>query len=294
MKWNKPVLLSTVALLGGIWYASGSAHASAQETDVKVQVNSSIVSFPDAQPFIDENSTLQVPLRFVAEKLGNQVDWSFEGKEVNVTLKGDGKTLNMKTGEEHASVNGEKVSFGSKAIFKEGRTYVPLRFVTETFGNRIQWDDQNDVAIIDADGQYHSPAWYKPKPQVKAAAIAPEPVPLATQIINSAKSLLGIPYVWGGETPDGFDCSGFVNFVYGPKGVWLPRTSLEMYYTGTAVTNLQPGDLVFFSIGNKASHVGIYIGNNQFVSATTSRGTKIDSLSSSYWGSKYIGARRVF
>lgn len=118
------------------------------------------------------------------------------------------------------------------------------------------------------------------------------------EFINIAKSYIGVPYVYGGTTPKGFDCSGYLRYVYGQVGIDLPRTAADQYNVGTKVSkaNLQPGDLVFFEkTYNKAgiTHAGIYIGNNQFISATSSRGVKIDSLSNTYWGPKYYGATRV-
>ncbi|GAX90468.1 C40 family peptidase [Effusibacillus lacus] len=113
-------------------------------------------------------------------------------------------------------------------------------------------------------------------------------------LLETAKSLVGVPYAWGGTTPSGFDCSGFVRYVFSQKGVDLARTSHDMYKQGTAVTDLQPGDLVFFATYDSgASHVGIYLGDGQFISSTSSHGVKIDSFSSSYWGPRYLGARRI-
>ncbi|WP_071393448.1 C40 family peptidase [Bacillus tuaregi] len=117
-------------------------------------------------------------------------------------------------------------------------------------------------------------------------------------VIQIAKNYIGVPYVFGGTTPSGFDCSGYIRFVFENVGINLPRISADQYNAGTKISKaeLQPGDLVFFQkTYNKAgiTHSGIYIGNNEFISATSSKGIKIDSLSSSYWGPKYYGATRV-
>ncbi len=119
---------------------------------------------------------------------------------------------------------------------------------------------------------------------------------LAQKIITTAKQYIGVPYLWGGTTPNGFDCSGYTQYVFRLHGITLPRTSSQQYTVGTYVskTNLQPGDLVFFDVeGNGISHLGIYIGSNQFIHSSTSKGVVITSLSSSYWAPRYYGARRV-
>lgn len=118
----------------------------------------------------------------------------------------------------------------------------------------------------------------------------------AQAIIATAKQYIGVPYVWGGSSPSGFDCSGFVQYVFGKHGISLPRTSREQYNVGTWVSkaNLRPGDLVFYNTsGSGVSHLGIYIGNGQFIHASTSKGVMISEMSNSYWSARYYGARRV-
>ena len=119
----------------------------------------------------------------------------------------------------------------------------------------------------------------------------------ADSIIATAKKYVGVPYVWGGETPGGFDCSGFVQYVFKQNGISLSRTVVTQYRHGYAVakTSLQPGDLVFFqnTSGSGLSHIGIYIGNNQFIHASSSKGVTISSLTNTYWASHYHSGRRV-
>lgn len=115
-------------------------------------------------------------------------------------------------------------------------------------------------------------------------------------VISTAKRYLGVSYVWGGTTPSGFDCSGFTQYVFAQHGISLPRISRDQFNTGTPVSfnNLQPGDLIFFSLDQDRviDHVGIYIGGGQFINASSSKGVTIYSLGS-YWNSHFIGAKRV-
>lgn len=114
-------------------------------------------------------------------------------------------------------------------------------------------------------------------------------------IVKNAQSLLGIPYVFGGASTEGFDCSGFVQYIYKGSGINLPRDTYSQYKVGIAVKKdqLQLGDLVFFTTyAEGASHVGIYIGAGRFIHAGSS-GVQTTSLSDSYYSARYIGARRV-
>ena len=117
------------------------------------------------------------------------------------------------------------------------------------------------------------------------------------RLLNIALRFGGVPYVWGGATPVGFDCSGFVQYVFGQIGVNLPRTADVQYELGRKVmkADLQPGDLVFFETYEPgASHDGIYVGDDQFVAANSGTGVAVAALSDPYWSSRYLGARRLF
>ena len=124
-------------------------------------------------------------------------------------------------------------------------------------------------------------------------------VSLGDQIVAKAKTCLGVRYVWGGESMKGFDCSGLVYYVLKSVGYSSPnRSSSDQYKMGSYVSKskLQPGDLVFFAGTYKSgiSHVGIYIGNGQFIHAPQSGDVvKISDLNSSYYKEHYYGARRI-
>jgi len=118
----------------------------------------------------------------------------------------------------------------------------------------------------------------------------------ATAVINTAKSFIGVPYVWGGATPSGFDCSGFTQYVLAKNGISVPRTAAEQYNAGISVSksDLRVGDLVFFTTYKAGpSHLGFYIGDGNFIHASSSKGVTISSLSNVYYSEHYIGARRV-
>jgi peptidoglycan DL-endopeptidase CwlO len=117
---------------------------------------------------------------------------------------------------------------------------------------------------------------------------------LATELTRSALRFLGVPYVFGGTTSNGFDCSGYVQHVFAMLGISLPRTADAQYDAGhRAIGGVRPGDLVFFqTYAAGASHVGIYLGHDKFVHASSSHGVEVSSLHDSYWAERYIGAKR--
>jgi cell wall-associated NlpC family hydrolase len=122
----------------------------------------------------------------------------------------------------------------------------------------------------------------------------------AKKLTSYARSLVGIPYKYGGNSPDtGFDCSGFVGHVFRHTlGINLPRSSEEISHLGQAIStgNLRVGDLVFFNtLHRKFSHVGIYLGNDRFIHAPSSStgSVRTEDMRESYWNRHYDGARRI-
>ncbi len=136
-------------------------------------------------------------------------------------------------------------------------------------------------------------------PNSVAAASPRGDAALANEVLFRALGLVGTPYRFGGNTPDGgFDCSGLVGFVFRDvAGVTLPRASREMAALAIPKVprrNLLPGDLVFFGNGHGVNHVGIYVGDARFVHAPNSGGTvRLDALDGPYWKESYLYARRV-
>jgi cell wall-associated NlpC family hydrolase len=116
-------------------------------------------------------------------------------------------------------------------------------------------------------------------------------------VTGTALSLRGAPYKNGGHDPSGFDCSGFVQYVYSQHGVAVPRKVDDQFHAGKNVqpADLQPGDLVFFTtVSPGASHVGIAIGGDEFIHAPSGTGqVRVEHMSASYWSTRFVGARRV-
>lgn len=123
--------------------------------------------------------------------------------------------------------------------------------------------------------------------------LPPRPVPptLAERAVNLARAQLGVPYVWGGASPAGFDCSGLVSWVYGRLGITLPHNAAALYGVGrpVPVSAMHPGDLVFFS---GLGHVGLYVGHGRMIHAPQSgRNVEIEALDARSYPP--VGARRV-
>lgn len=118
-------------------------------------------------------------------------------------------------------------------------------------------------------------------------------------VAEYAMGFRGVPYRLGGADPAGFDCSGLVRYVFAQYGVSVPRVVEEQYEQGRKIkaSRLKPGDLVFFNTKNRgrdASHVGIALGEDRFLHAPNSTGVvRVETLGSTYWGSRYVGARRI-
>lgn len=178
-----------------------------------------------------------------------------------------------------------------------------VRSTPSTSGSRVKQLSKGTVVQITAeqdgwyqiDGGYISADYITIVDAAEAAAYNS-----LSSVVTYAKQYLGYPYVYGGCSSRGFDCSGFVKYVFANFGVTLNRTASAQMDNGTAVAkaDLQPGDVVFFkksgSGASRASHVGIYVGNNQFIHASTSKtGVIISDMDSAYYTTGFVGARRM-
>jgi cell wall-associated NlpC family hydrolase len=117
------------------------------------------------------------------------------------------------------------------------------------------------------------------------------------QLISTALQYRGVPYRNGGSDPSGFDCSGFVQYVFARFGTMLPREVRDQYHAGRPIDldEVQAGDLLFFeTVSRGASHVGMAVGGGEFVHAPSSRGVvRVERYDASYWADRFVGARRV-
>jgi cell wall-associated NlpC family hydrolase len=173
-----------------------------------------------------------------------------------------------------------------------------LRFLQQQEAARQQQAAQA-LGTQPAVGETASPGAPSPAPVVVGSSgVTPEGVTVAPPsryggAVGVAMQYLGTPYVWGGSSPGGFDCSGFVMYVYSQIGVSLPHNAAAQFGYGVPVSRdqLEPGDLVFF---DGLGHVGIYIGGGQFIhSPHTGDVVKISSLDESWYASTFVGARRL-
>ena len=137
----------------------------------------------------------------------------------------------------------------------------------------------------------------RPFPGSARAPINETTEPDRQALVEDALTLRGTPYRWGGSDPSGFDCSGFVQYVFARHGVSLPRETRDQFRLGRDIkrSEMQPGDLVFFStVARGPSHVGVVIGDGQFVHAPSERGVvRVERVDTRYWSLRFVGARRL-
>lgn len=148
---KKSICLILLSVLIAMCLTSVAQAAS----EVTVLVNNNKIAFPDQKPYIDQNNRTLVPIRFVSEALGADVGWNGETSTVTITQKE--KTIVLKIGENKASVNGQTKTFDTKAVIKNRRTMVPLRFVSECLGARVDWIAKTRTVVITVNNGYTIP-----------------------------------------------------------------------------------------------------------------------------------------
>ena len=164
---------------------------------------------------------------------------------------------------------------------------VQTRHVAREIGHRRNRDnDESGTRVAVASRRHHT---------ASGEADAPE---AGNDIVRTAYGYRGTPYVWGGERPGGFDCSGFTMHLYGRKGISLPHSARAQFGMGSHVdkSGMKPGDLVFFhTVTPGISHVGMYVGSGKFVHASSRRsgGVRVDNIDSGYYSQAFRGARRM-
>jgi hypothetical protein len=142
-KMKKIVLFITVSVIMLMAFTT----TSFAQLPLRVVVNGNRVNFPDAEPFIDDNGRTQVPVRFVSEALGAEVSW--EGSTKTVTISQRDKEIKIVIGKKDYTINGEKSLMDTEALLKEDRTFIPIRFVSEGLGARVDWDPAVRTVYID-------------------------------------------------------------------------------------------------------------------------------------------------
>jgi hypothetical protein len=140
---KKIVLFITVSVIMLMAFTT----TSFAQLPLRVVVNGNRVNFPDAEPFIDDNGRTQVPVRFVSEALGAEVGW--EGSTKTVTISQGDKEIKIVIGKKDYTINGEKSLMDTEALLKEDRTFIPIRFVSEGLGARVDWDSAVRTVYID-------------------------------------------------------------------------------------------------------------------------------------------------
>lgn len=214
----------------------------------------------------------------------------FSNPIVSDAALGD-RTLKYKM--KHTDVKQLQLVLKDKGYFKDAKTTTYFGTATRNAVKKFQ-----KAKGLKADGIVGT-STYKAlgvkKQTAKAATVKKASTASSAELVKEAKKYLNVPYVWGGSTPKGFDCSGFLNYVFSKSSnINLPRTVSEIYKKGTNVSKPQVGDVVFFETYKPgASHAGIYIGNDQFIHSSSSKGVSISSMDNSYWSKRYLGAKSI-
>lgn len=283
----------TLTAFGATAYANGQiGTVTASTLNVRNDANTSAAIITqihkDGQVSILDSSNGWYKVSF-----GNTAGW-VSAKYLSVATEAgsspvgtiSGGVINVRTGPSTSNniiikvVSGEKVN-----ILSNNNGWSKVKFSSGLIG----WVKNDYVST----GSTNSTSGSSSLPDVASRGSS-----LGTQIVSFAQKYMGIPYVYGGSSPSGADCSGFVKMVYNNFGITLNRVAVDQAKEGTYVStsNLTPGDLLFFATSGagKINHVGIYIGNGQFIHASSGAGkVTISSIKSGFYLSHFVTARSL-
>lgn len=260
------------------------------------------------QPPILKNNRTYLPIRHIAEATGSKVDWIKESSTVQI--KKDNTMISFQIGQTVAEVNGEKKEI-PESFITNNRTMVPLRFISEQLGLEVEWDGEKRVVYISQPSIKETQLEEQPKvakmisvqlsneEKQKAQKLLTDRdrVERIERIIEKGTIFLGTPYQYGAEVGDltAFDCSSFVAYLFKEEGIIMPRSASDQMQMGMKIPKeeIQRGDLLFFDteLNGNIEHVGIYLGNNEMLHVSTSKGVQITSLFD-YWHDRYVVATR--
>ena len=169
--------------------------------------------------------------------------------------------------------------------------------------NNATWRALQKAKKVKWGSDVHKPLPSKNSSTLKSKGpLAPNNTPILARskvnaLLKTARSYIGVPYQFGGATPKAFDCSGYLQYVFAKNGINIPRTADEQYKLGLRTKSSQqlvPGDLVFFTTYEAgASHCGIYLGEDKFIHASSSKGVRVDTLKDDYWAPRYLGGKHI-
>lgn len=183
------IFIIILSMLSGAFWVQAQASSS-----ITVKVDGKVIDFPDAKPYVNSDNRTMVPVRFVAEALGCDVYWEVEGKNV-VTIHKGGNRINLKIGENKATYNEVVKTFDTSAITLDGRTFVPLRFISELLGAIVEWDPATNIVNVST-----------PKTDNRDTTKECDPLPEDFSIINKdmPQELYKYPYNKGAYSWNGF------------------------------------------------------------------------------------------
>lgn len=261
------LLALSVSVLGAspALAADDTAAVQTQQSQITTSVNgagaTNMQQYTMSNSVLNEQGTLYLPLRSTLEQMGATITTNpdKQGRKIKLDIEGQSYQLYYNTNKTAVSLTENGTYYGIKV--ENGVTYAPMAFV-QALTNRVVSVSGNTLVLI----ENQEAAFWK---TLETYTVDPNFVEKSTRerIVETAMKYIGVPYVWGGTTPAGFDCSGFVQYVYKECGMSIPRVTYTQQAAATpvALSDLQPGDLVFW--GGSAYHVGIYLGNGQYIHA---------------------------